>query len=106
MTRFVQLTAKANADIDRFAAELKAACGFLPVAWFHRLAIVIDSLSELPERCHRAAEADDLGLELRELLFGRRRGTVRILFTIQPALVRVHHLRWAVRRRVRPDDLT
>lgn len=42
----------------------------------------VDTLELQPERCSRAAEAEDVGRDIRELLLGKRRGTYRILFEV------------------------
>jgi hypothetical protein len=52
-----------------------------------------------------ADEAADLGLELRQLLFGRRRGVYRILFTIDGQTVTIHRVRHAAQDRLSPDDV-
>jgi plasmid stabilization system protein ParE len=73
--------------------------------WVGRLMKVIGTLSKLPERCPFAAEADDLGIELRELLFGKRRGTYRILFRIEGTSVIVLRIRPAAQDTLSPEDV-
>jgi hypothetical protein len=65
----------------------------------------VQSLEEQPERCGLAPEAEDLGLALRQLLFGKRQGLWRILFTVEGNTVNVLHLRHAAREPLRPGDL-
>jgi hypothetical protein len=51
----------------------------------------------MPERCGHAAEADTTGEDARELLFGRRRGTFRVVFVIRNGVVYIRHIRRASR---------
>jgi plasmid stabilization system protein ParE len=57
----------------------------------------LDTLENHPERCSLAAESEQVGQEIRELLFGGKRYRYRILFTISGKLVvilRVWHGSW------------
>jgi hypothetical protein len=65
----------------------------------------IDTLEMQPLRCPLALEAAELGIELRELHFGRRRGVYRILFTVQGRTVHVLHIRHSARDAASPADL-
>ena len=48
----------------------------------------------MPERCPVAEdESDQLGITLRQLLYGRRRGVYRILFSIEGETVTLHYVR-------------
>ena len=47
----------------------------------------LETLEDQPERCSIAAESEDLGQEIRELLLGRRRYKYRILFKLSGRLV-------------------
>jgi hypothetical protein len=58
-----------------------------------------------PGRCRLAAEANELGFELRDLLFGKRRGVYRILFVVDERTVNVLHIRHAARDAAWPHDL-
>ena len=66
----------------------------------------IDSLKILPTRFGLAAEAATVGLELRELLYGKRTGTYRVLYTVTGQTVRVLHVRHASRGPITLDDLS
>ena len=57
--------------------------------WFSRLMAKIDTLETHPERCAIADESEDLGVEIRELLFGKRHGVYRILFQIEGRTVQI-----------------
>ncbi len=47
----------------------------------------LETLEDQPERCSIAAESEELGQEIRELLLGRRRYKYRILFKLSGRLV-------------------
>ena len=59
-----------------------------------------------PHRYPQADEAEDLGLDLRELIIGGKRGTAyRVLFTIVGNSVIVQRVRQAARDRLTDEDL-
>jgi plasmid stabilization system protein ParE len=102
----VQITAKALRDVEGVLLwfhdqHASASAG----RWHSQLMARIDTLERQPGRCRLAAEADELGFELRELLFGKRRGVYRILFVIDGRTVNILHIRHAARRPVSPSDL-
>ena len=59
------------------------ACG----RWFARLMAQVDTLEAMPQRYGLAAEAEDLGREIRELHVGRRQGMYRLIFEIRGPVV-------------------
>jgi plasmid stabilization system protein ParE len=67
------------------------------IRWYQRLLKTIGTLSRNPGRCPSAADAAAFRDDVRQLLFGRRRGTYRILFSIKGDTVRIlriiHHAR-------------
>lgn len=102
----VHLSEKAEADVDGvlawFQTQLASAAG---TRWFAALWKSIDTLETKPERCALAAEAAELGTEVRELLFGRRRGVYRILFQIREKSVQILRVWHSARDAIRPEDL-
>jgi plasmid stabilization system protein ParE len=60
--------------------------------WYRRIKESIRSLSDMPNRCARAPESDKLGIEIRQLIFGRRTGVYRIVFRIDESRQEVHIL--------------
>jgi len=56
-----------------------------------RLLKRIQTLEENPERWPLAAEAAWLGIQLRQLVFGKRRNMYRVLFTVSAERVTVRH---------------
>lgn len=55
--------------------------------WYQGLRQAIDSLATFPLRCPVAPEDPHFPEEIRHLLYGRRGGTYRILFTIREQTV-------------------
>jgi hypothetical protein len=53
----------------------------------------------------RALESQDLGIEIRELLFGKRRGRYRLLFQIRGRTVDILRIWHSARDTVARDDL-
>lgn len=74
MTYRVRISEKALADIESillwFQEQSASAAG---QKWFDSLWKTLDTLEARPERCSLADEAEAIGLEVRELFFGRRR---------------------------------
>ncbi len=102
----VRLAAKAEADVDRvlrwFHEQQAAIAGG---RWFARFMGTIDTLETHPERCGVADESEELGVEIRELLFGKRHGVYRILFQIDGKTVQILRVWHGARDRVSTEDL-
>ena len=102
----VRLTAKAEQDVASVLQWLQeqsaeAAGG----RWFAQLMARVATLETHPDRCGLAAESADLGLEVRQLVFGRRRGRHRLLFQIQDRTVFILRVWHSARDAVSRDDL-
>src|SRR4051812_24668627 len=63
--------------------------------WLRRFEAELEKLSTFPERFALAPENDFVDAEIRQMIFGRRQGAYRALFTIQGDEVRVLHIRRA-----------
>jgi len=72
--------------------------------WYNGFLDAIQTLASHPERCPRAPESHKFPMEVRQLLYGRRRSW-RALFTIREETVVVLHIRHTARRDLGPDDL-
>ena len=108
MTRYkVRLTSKAEDDVDRVLAwyrdQIAVEAG---VRWFGQLMAKIDTLETNPQRCRLAAEAHELGLDIRELSLGKRRGVYRLLFEIRGQTVHILRVWHCARDALSRDDLT
>jgi plasmid stabilization system protein ParE len=75
------------------------------LAWLDRFEVEINTLENFPERCALAPENNLVEAEIRQLIYGRRQGAYRALFTIVGDEVRVLHIRRAVRDWATAEDL-
>ena len=57
--------------------------------WFEGLIQAIETLGSMPERCAIAPESEDIGQEIRHLIYGK----YRVLFSIEDQTVFVLHIR-------------
>jgi plasmid stabilization system protein ParE len=62
----------------------------------------IQSLGIHSKRCSLAPESDALAIELRQLLYGKRKGIYRILFTVHRGTVYIHRFRHGSQRLLEP----
>ena len=76
-----------------------------PAHGLQRFEVELESLASFPERCSYAPENGLIEPEIRQLVFGRRQGAYRALFTIVDDEVRILHIRRAVRDLARPAEL-
>ena len=91
----------AAADIDdayRWIAEHAVGSA---VKWFNGLEAAIQTLENLPHRCPLAEESRAFDAEIRQLVYGKRVGAYRILFTIVQDAIHILHVRHGRRRRLR-----
>ncbi len=70
--------------------------------WRRGIFARIDTLRRLPYRCPRAVEGGRSGKDVRELLYGKRMSTYRVLFVVQDDVVTILAIRRATRG---PADL-
>jgi plasmid stabilization system protein ParE len=106
----VKLTAPAESDAYGAFERISEVAPLAARRWLERLFEAIFSLSEMPQRCSIAHEAEEIGREVRQLLFGKKSGTFRILFDIQNdavegPVVRVLRIWRGSRDDVQPEDL-
>lgn len=102
----VALRPRARADITQAADWFAEKSRTAEASWRKRLLKAITELETDPRRYPQADEAAELGMDLRELLIGRRRGIVhRILFTIDGDVVTVHRVRHAAMDTLGEDEI-
>ncbi len=102
----VEIAPAALRDIEEAYLWLREHSPTRADRWFNGLVAEIYTLEEFPTRCPLAAESEELGLELRQLLYGKRGGIYRVLYTVQDAeTVRVFRVRHGARDQLRPEDL-
>ncbi|MDP8243881.1 MAG: type II toxin-antitoxin system RelE/ParE family toxin [Candidatus Hinthialibacter antarcticus] len=71
--------------------------------WLHSLVKAAKSLEGFPERCSLAPENGAFQKEIRQLMYGKKRGVYRILFTIQHMNVHILHVRHCAQEQIEPD---
>ena len=89
-------TARADAlDAFRWLAERSPTAA---AHWYSDLEKSVAKLSKFPER-HPVAEeeSEQLSIILRQMLYGRRRGVYRILFSIEEQTVSLYYIRHSAR---------
>lgn len=74
----------------------------LAARWYNGLRKKIDTLKSHPARCPLAAENDKFPEEIRELLYGKRRNSYRIIFTIRGDAVHVLFVQHSARDELEP----
>ena len=101
----VNFTLRSLADIDAAVAYRRGKSVSAAARWRAALLARVATLEQSPDRCPVADEAGDLGLDLRQLLFGKGRNVYRILFTIQSQTVVIHRVRHAAQDRLNLGDV-
>jgi plasmid stabilization system protein ParE len=92
-------------DLDEAYQWIKERSPGAAARWFNGFVDALNSLRTSPERHGLAPENDVIEPEVRQLLYGRRGGTYRALFTISHKEVRVLHIRHAARQTLSPEEL-
>lgn len=92
-------------DLDEAYQWIKERSPEAAARWFNGFVEALNSLTTAPERCGLAPENDAVEPEIRQILYGRRSGVYRALFTIAGKDVRVLHIRHAARQAMTAEDL-
>lgn len=79
--------------------------------WYEGLLKAIDGLEQNPTRCPMAPESEDVGILIRQRLYGKKRGVYRILFAVgyddetREDVVRILRIRHSARLRATLEEL-
>ncbi len=92
-------------DMDKACQWIKERSPEAAAKWFNGFVEALNSLTTAPERCGLAPENDAVEPEIRQLLYGRRGGVYRALFTITGSQVRVLHIRHTARQSMLPEEI-
>lgn len=92
-------------DLDQACQWIRERAPEAAARWFNGFVEALNSLTTSPERCSLAPENDAVEAEIRQLLYGRRSGVYRALFTITENEVRILHIRHAARQTMTADEL-
>ena len=80
-------------------------------AWYEGLLEAINGLERMPARCPVAPESEDLGITIRQLLYGKKGNAYRILFAIGyddstgEDVVRIFRIRHSARLKATPEEI-
>lgn len=103
MTFQVELTEQAQQDAEEAYLWIAERDPDGAERWWDGIVDAVLSLEQMPLRCPLAPEDPYFEEEIRMLLYGRRRGQFRILFTVSGDRVLVLHIRRASRDLVQPE---
>jgi plasmid stabilization system protein ParE len=106
----VNLTAKAEADAYAAYEHIREVAPRSAEKWLIGLFALIQTLDEMPSRCALIPEAEEVGHPARQLLYGKRSGTYRIIFDIQEQSeegprIRVLRIRHGARAPITAEDI-
>src|SRR5271166_6179448 len=105
MMHSVRITARALREIDGALEWIARRSRPAARRWHEKLLEAIRSLELHPERCGLAPETEWYAGDLRQLLYGKRRGTYRILFEVRSDTVYILRVRHSAQDFLRPGDL-
>lgn len=106
MAHSVATLSKAEADIRRIAMRIALTVSpSSALRWHGGVLAKVRTLAHNPSMWPLAEEAEDLGIELRQALYGKRRQVYRILYTFDGTTVHVHRVRHAAQDRLTADDI-
>ena len=91
----------ARANIDEAYRWIAGRNPAAAIKWFNGLEAAIRTLEDFPQRCPLAEESKVFDVEIRQLVYGKRVGAYRVVFTIKGESVHVLHIRHGRRRRLR-----
>jgi plasmid stabilization system protein ParE len=89
----VVIETRASRDIDEASGWIAERSPEGAERWFNAIEAEVYSLAHFLERCPKAREDGQFRYELRQLVFGRRHGRYRIIFTVRKNTVHVLHVR-------------
>lgn len=101
----VVIETRAIRDIDEATGWIAAQASDAAERWLNAIEAEINTLSRFPERCPRPCEDGLFKHELRQLVFGRRHGRFRVIFTIREDAVHVLHVRHGARPTMTKADI-
>ena len=104
MIHRVVVTARANADAIQVVRWKMESSVNSADRWYAGLEKAIAKLSKLPER-HPIAEEESewMGIPVRQMIYGKKPATYRILFSINEDTVVLHQIRHSARDSIDKD---
>ena len=105
MNHRVIVSPNAESDLRNYFFNAARHAPHTAARWLSRFRDALSTLSSNPQRCSLAPENDAVEVEIRQLLFGKRRNVFRALFTVIEDEVHVLHIRRATMGDAAPGDL-
>jgi len=95
MAYLVELTLRAERDLEYLYERISADDSIAAARWFNGLEAAIHTLKRLPRRCPIAPESKKTQRRLRHLLYGAKRDAYRVIYQIDESrkVVRVLTIR-------------
>ncbi|HLI81762.1 MAG TPA: type II toxin-antitoxin system RelE/ParE family toxin [Candidatus Binataceae bacterium] len=95
----VELTRRAERDMQDIYDRISAEDSVVSANWFNGLEDAVSSLERMPRRCPLAPESKHWNQPLRHLLYGAKLDTYRVIYTIDEAgkTVRIQTVRHGAR---------
>jgi len=97
----VELSRRAQRDVDSIYFRIREDSPTNAARWRRRLVDAIDSLEKFPLRHAIAPEAEAVGIELRQMMFG----VYRVLHIVEVNTVNIVTVRHGARRFIAADEL-
>lgn len=97
----VAVTEVAAAEIDSAYEWIEERAPDAAERWYDGLMAAVGSLRHHPRRYARVPMAESDGPEIRQLIYGRRRGQYRVLFVVHEDTVEVLNVRHSARAPIR-----
>jgi plasmid stabilization system protein ParE len=103
----VEITRRAEADLEELYLWVVDRAPQQGARWFNGLERAVLSLDQHPKRCPVAPENVDRDRPVRALIYGRKPHAYRIFFAVDDdaEIVRVLHVRRGVRQRPMAEEL-
>ena len=108
MAYLVELTRRAERDLEYLYERISADDSIAAARWFNRLEAAINKLERLPRRCPIAPESKKAQRRLRHLLYGARWDVHRVIYEIDESrkTVWILHIRHGALQDLGPDSLS
>ena len=97
----VEITDRAQRDLDAIYARVVREAPYDGPLWFTRFEESILSLAEFPERWPLEPKLSTSSRSVRKLLFGRRPHVYRVYFTVLSDTIKVLHVRHGARKELK-----
>ena len=107
MPYLVEFSALAFRDLEILYLEKDAAESQAAARWYNGLQKAIEALRSHPNRCPVAPESRKLKRRLRQLLYGKKPNTYRVIYELDEHrhVVFIITIRHGARRKIKPSDL-